>query len=462
MNDKLNKIMLMIFYGLGHAGTGLIATQFGFFLFKHFISAGLPVIIAGSLLILIRICDAIIGLIIGYLLDYNYNVSNWMIFSAIPFGLLSSTIWWTPTGSVFTKTIYYAIISILVMLFYKSVNLPNASLIGTLSKDTIIRTNLNASRFTGSLISRLSGLLIAGIVLGNEDSSKEYFLMGKIFGLLIITSTLISGFGLKSYTKHIKKNILLRKISFLNLTKEIFSNILFRKVTLFNILLWIALQLIQTISLVYIEDIIKVPTYIAKWILILSQLFVLIGLNFFKEYSRKYGRMSSLYLGSKLWIFGCIICLFLPPINSKKRDEIIINIKNIIIFSILLIVIMLIGFGASVAYLIPWSLLPDAIDISPSGPSVLYTSFMVLIEKIGIAISVQIIGFLLYLSGYQSCLLDKDKDSLNIIEQCYSSKITIRMCISIIPIFLILFGMFVIKDYDILLNNLKNNILGDK
>ena len=293
MNDKLNKIMLMIFFGLGHAGTGLIATQFGFFLFKHFISAGLPVIIAGSLLILIRICDAIIGLIIGYLLDYNYNVSNWMIFSAIPFGLLSSTIWWTPTGSVFTKTIYYAIISILVMLFYKSVNLPNASLIGTLSKDTIIRTNLNASRFNGSLISGLSGLLIAGIVLRSEGSdTKEYFLMGKISGLLIIISTLISGFGLKSYTKHIKKNILLRKISFLNLTKEIFSNILFRKVTLFNILLWIALQLIQTISLVYIEDIIKVPTYIAKWILIPFQLFVLIGLNFFKEYSSKYGRMS--------------------------------------------------------------------------------------------------------------------------------------------------------------------------
>ena len=42
----------MFSYGLGDAGTGLVATQFGFFLFKFFISAGLPVIIAGSLLII--------------------------------------------------------------------------------------------------------------------------------------------------------------------------------------------------------------------------------------------------------------------------------------------------------------------------------------------------------------------------------------------------------------------------
>ena len=33
---------------------------------------------------------------------------------------------------------------------------------------------------------------------------------------------------------------------------------------------------------------------------------------------------------------------------------------------------------------------------------------MVLIQKIGIAFSVQLLGFLLYLSGYQSCIVDKD------------------------------------------------------
>ena len=59
----------MFSYGLGDAGTGLVATQFGFFLFKFFISAGLPVIIAGSLLMLIKIWDAINDPLIGWLSD---------------------------------------------------------------------------------------------------------------------------------------------------------------------------------------------------------------------------------------------------------------------------------------------------------------------------------------------------------------------------------------------------------
>ena len=57
----------MFSYGLGDAGTGLVATQFGFFLFKFFISAGLPVIIAGSLLMLIKIWDAVNDPLIGWL-----------------------------------------------------------------------------------------------------------------------------------------------------------------------------------------------------------------------------------------------------------------------------------------------------------------------------------------------------------------------------------------------------------
>ena len=36
---------------------------------------------------------------------------------------------------------------------------------------------------------------------------------------------------------------------------------------------------------------------------------------------------------------------------------------------ILLLIIILVGFGASTAYLIPWSLLPDAIDQDPEKPS---------------------------------------------------------------------------------------------
>ena len=85
----------MFSYGLGDAGTGLVATQFGFFLFKFFISAGLPVIIAGSLLMLIKIWDAVNDPLIGWLSDRTKSRWGpripWMVAASVPLGCLLYT-----------------------------------------------------------------------------------------------------------------------------------------------------------------------------------------------------------------------------------------------------------------------------------------------------------------------------------------------------------------------------------
>ena len=112
---------------------------------------------------------------------------------------------------------------------------------------------------------------------------------------------------------------------------------------------------------------------------------------------------------------------------------------------ILIVSICLIGVGASTAYLIPWSLLPDAIDEDPEKSSGLYTAWMVLIQKIGIGISVQLLGLLLSLSGYSS----SDKcNSYNCFQQTELTQLMIRICIGLIPIILILLGLKVMQTWD--------------
>ena len=443
----------MISYGLGDAGTGLAATQFGFFLFRFFIcSAGLPVLIAGSLLMLIKIWDAINDPLIGWLSDRTKSRWGprlpWMVIASVPLGLSLAAIWWVPIESVINKTIYYALISIIVMTAYTSINLPFAALSTEISEETSIRTRLNAARFTGSIIAGLTGLIIAGLVLNAEGSANnEYFLMGKISGFIVVISTLISCWGLAPYAKKARRPSGKSEPITLQF-KRIFNNKKFLKVISLYILLWCALQLMQTVALIYVEDVINVPSEIANWVPIPFQISALIGLQIWTKVSNKSNRISALKYGAIIWIISCTAALFLPSLSkvSLLNNGLFIDINNLILFIVLIFIICLIGIGASTAYLIPWSLLPDAIDEDPEKPAGLYTAWMVLIQKIGIGLSVQVLGLLLYASGYQSCFVEES--SLNIVEQSSLAQLTIRLCIGFIPSLLVIIGLLIMRKWN--------------
>ena len=438
----------MISYGLGDAGTGLAATQLGFYLFPFFTgTAGLPAFIAGSLLMVIKIWDAINDPIIGWLSDHTKSRWGprlpWMIGGALPLGISLAAIWWVPPGSTYEKTIYYIAITILLMTAYTSVNLPFAALSTELTNETSVRTRLNAARFTGSILAGLSGLIVAAGLLSSGNDG--YVLMGKITGSIATFATLISCWGLAPFAKKARTPIS-KSEPFKYQLKRIIKNKSFLKVILLYLLLWCGLQLMQTVSIIYLEEVMRVPTELSKWIPIPFQLSALLGLQFWSLYSNKYGRIKALNKGVRIWIIACLISMLLPPISAGS------SINSLLVFSfdslkmfMLLITILFIGFGASTAYLIPWSLLPDAIDADPDKPAGIYTAWMVLVQKIGIGLSVQLLGVLLSFSGYvsanQCAILDK------CLLQPSSAITTIRICMGLIPSCLIFIGLFIMRGW---------------
>ena len=309
----------MIAYGLGDAGTGLAATQLGFYLFTFFTSAaGLPAFIAGSILMLIKVWDAINDPLIGWLSDHTKSKWGpripWMIGSAVPLGLSLSAIWWIPSGDISQRTFYYIVIAILLMTAYTGVNLPYAALATEITNDTSIRTRLNAARFTGSILASLSGLIVAASLLTAGENG--YIQMGRITGLIACIATLLACWGLAPFAKKARKPRINNQ-HLANQLGRIFSNKKFLKIIGLYLLLWCGLQLMQTVSLIYLEQVMRVPSEISKWMPVPFQVSALLGLQFWSIYSNKYGRIKALYKGSFIWIFGCLTVLFLPALSPS-------------------------------------------------------------------------------------------------------------------------------------------------
>ena len=439
----------MLSYGLGDAGTGLAATQLGFYLFPFFTgTAGLPAFIAGSLLMVIKIWDAINDPMIGWLSDHTQTRWGpripWMLGASAPLGISLAAMWWVPEGTIIEKTFYYLFIAILLMTAYTSVNLPFAALSTELTQDTSVRTRLNAARFTGSILAGLSGLIVAAKLL--SSGTAGYVNMGRVTGAIATFCTLISCWGLSPFAKQARQP---KKKSeqFINQVKRILNNQRFIKVIGLYLLLWCGLQLMQTVSLIYLEQVMLVPSEVSKWIPVPFQISALIGLQVWSFYSNKFGRIASLFFGGSLWIGACLIAMILPPLNEGVTLDVIWQLNNFdsLKMIILILVILTVGFGASTAYLIPWSLLPDAIDADPEKPAGLYTAWMVFVQKIGIGLSVQLLGLLLTFTGFRSVVLCSETD--HCFDQPNTALITIRICMGLIPSILVAVGLFVMRNW---------------
>ena len=143
--EKLN-LTTKLAYGSGDMGPAIAANIQAFFLLYFFTyAAGLPVGLAGAILAIGRIGDAVNDPVIGILSDRTRTRWGrripWMLFGAIPFGIILVLQWIIPQFSSdpnvnkWSLFAYYVAIQIFFNLAYTVVNLPYTALTPELTKD---------------------------------------------------------------------------------------------------------------------------------------------------------------------------------------------------------------------------------------------------------------------------------------------------------------------------------------
>ena len=434
--DPHTPLRLYLAYGLGDAGTGLAATVLGFYLFPFFTEiAGLPAALAGTILMVIKVWDALSDPCIGWLSDRTRSRWGsrlpWIAGAAIPLGLCFMAVWWVPPGAGDLRLAYYIVVAVLLMTAYTAINLPYAALATELSSHTTVRTRLNAARFTGSLLAGFLGLLVAFYCVGNGASG--YMQMGGLGGAFIVISGLGCALGLLPAVNQCSRPAL-HPEGLLQQLRRIVTNGRFRMVLGLYLLLWYALQLMQTVSLVFLRVVLHLQDGWALAMPMLFQLSAIFGLWFWGLVAQRHGRIIAFRWGVALWGLALLLTALLRPLPVGGAD--LGSAGNVITLGVLMVTIQLLGLGGSTAFLIPWSLLPDAIDADPDRPAGFYTAWMVLVQKLGIGFGIFALGLMLQFSGYVA---------ENGIQQPAAAIVMIRLAISLIPGVLIVLGLVVMR-----------------
>jgi sugar (glycoside-pentoside-hexuronide) transporter len=181
-------------YGLGDTAANFIfQTMVMFQLAFYTDTFGITAAAAGTLLVAVRVFDAIFDPIMGAVADRTNTrwgkFRPWVLWTAVPFGIMGFLTFVTPDLSPAGRLLYAYATYIALMAVYSANNLPYSALSGVMTGDLGERTSLSSYRFVCAMIAQL---IIQGLALpmvhyfGQGSSARGYQYTIGIFSALAV------------------------------------------------------------------------------------------------------------------------------------------------------------------------------------------------------------------------------------------------------------------------------------
>jgi GPH family glycoside/pentoside/hexuronide:cation symporter len=166
-------------YGFGDAASSMFWKLFGMYLLFFYTDVfGMEAAAVGTMFLITRIWDSFFDPVVGVIADRTE--SKWgkfipyLLFLAIPFGVIGVFTFYTPAFSTPDKVIYAYVTYSLMMIIYSGINVPYASLLGVISPDLKDRNVLSTYRMAFAYIgSFVTLLLFMPLVNYFSDYSKD-------------------------------------------------------------------------------------------------------------------------------------------------------------------------------------------------------------------------------------------------------------------------------------------------
>ena len=436
-------------YALGDAAAGGITWKVMSIAFPLFFTNvfGLTVADTATLMLVARLFDVVTDPIMGSIADRTRSrwgtYRPWLIYGAIPFGLIFALLLYTPDFGMTGKRIYAYTLYLLMMAIYTAVNVPYGSLLGVMTDDDNEKNQFSSYRMVGAyamgFITLLSFPYLQKMVGGTE--AHQYAVLGAGLGVVAAAMTLACGLLTKERLKPVRAD---------KFSLRPFADLLKNKP-------WIYLTLIGICTNFFNGFRYAVAGYLITYCL--NGDVTVNGLIINYTVFMTFGEVTCM-------IFGGLSPKFTRWVGSKKKA---FNIAALIciVFSVafyfvpmdpayiwvMVALVVLTSIGVGFYSPLLWSMYADVADYATekngtSSTGLIFSSGT-MAQKFGSAISGSLVAILLGIAGFISGSDPATGETIITITDQEAVKEMIWLLFSIIPAFIVLIMMFLLHKYPI-------------
>jgi len=383
-----------LLYGVGDTGFSLTSTILGAF-FAIFLTdvVGISPGVAAVAIFAGRSWDYINDPLIGHISDRTRT--RWgrrrpfLLFGALPFALAFTMLWWRPPFERdLALAIYYAVAYVVFDASATFVYMPYFALTPELTPDYDERTALTSYRMFFSILAGLIAFTVPLMVVGTFDpqNAERFLLMGGLFGLASALPLFLTFVG----TRERRAFMAIEQPDLRESLGAAYRNRPFVFGLIIFLLTWVAMDVLQSTLIYFIKYCLGRES---QSDLIMGVIFAtaVVALPFWEWASRRWSKRWAYVFGIAFWAVVQLVLVTLTPGSP---------------LSLLLFLCVLAGIGVGAAHVLPWSIIPDAIEWDELRTGKrhegIFYSLVTLTKKATSSIAIPLALVLLDAAGYQA------------------------------------------------------------
>jgi GPH family glycoside/pentoside/hexuronide:cation symporter len=380
-------------YGSGDLGfsmnNSIITAFFSVFMVTV---VGMPPGLVAIIFIIGRSWDFINDPIIGHLSDRTRT--RWgrrrpfLLFGAIPFGLSFTLLWLGPNFSRTGLIIYYSLAYIVYEAMATTVYMPYFALTPELTDDYDERTKLTSFRMMFNIIGSLTAYILPLLIIGNDwtqATKQDVLTMAFVAAAIAAIPIFIVFFGTREKKEYQKETL----PKFFPSLKAAFKNRPFVFGALMYLFTWMTIIVVESNLQFFIIHIVERQS---QSMIIMVSIFVtaIFALPIWNWVSKNWNKRYAYIAGVAFWAVVMMVLITLSPETP---------------FWLILTLCIMAGIGVSAAQVLPWAIIPDAIEWEEwqtgERNEGMFYSLITLMGKVGMAIAQPLSLLILQFTGFK-------------------------------------------------------------